>query len=252
MRRYVSYNDSYNQYLTEETANIRGGFYLRIHPGLINGSSIIKAVYRPDATVPDNAATYSALEVVYDMTDDVQAYIHSSNGDKIYITDKYGEKVTYEIYNIYQTDANDASYSLEYPAMLFRDTLYVLFIAKIVLIISGTCSPFISITLNPVFSPITAYNLLLLIVNLGVDVILYPSSTSTLHNVFDNCSLIPFATEPHENVMYASRAGLLPMLLEQNLSSLFLKYSTYLLTHIISCLIFFNSSKRRCFNSRIA
>ena len=33
-----------------------------------------------------------------------------SNGDKIYITDKYGEKVTYEIYNIYQTDANDASY----------------------------------------------------------------------------------------------------------------------------------------------
>ena len=33
-----------------------------------------------------------------------------SNGDKIYITDKYGEKVTYEIYNIYQTDASDASY----------------------------------------------------------------------------------------------------------------------------------------------
>ncbi len=33
-----------------------------------------------------------------------------SNGDKIYITDKYGEKITYEIYNIYQTDANDASY----------------------------------------------------------------------------------------------------------------------------------------------
>lgn len=33
-----------------------------------------------------------------------------SNGDKIYITDKYGEKVTYEIYNIYQTTANDATY----------------------------------------------------------------------------------------------------------------------------------------------
>lgn len=33
-----------------------------------------------------------------------------SNGDKIYITDKYGEKVTYEIYNIYQTSANDATY----------------------------------------------------------------------------------------------------------------------------------------------
>ena len=33
-----------------------------------------------------------------------------SNGDKIYITDKYGEKITYEIYNIYQTTANDATY----------------------------------------------------------------------------------------------------------------------------------------------
>ena len=33
-----------------------------------------------------------------------------SNGDKIYITDKYGEKVTYEIYNIYQTTSNDATY----------------------------------------------------------------------------------------------------------------------------------------------
>lgn len=33
-----------------------------------------------------------------------------TNGDLIYITDQYGEKVTYEIYNIYQTTANDASY----------------------------------------------------------------------------------------------------------------------------------------------
>ena len=33
-----------------------------------------------------------------------------SNGDKIYITDKYGNKVTYEIYNMYQTDPSDASY----------------------------------------------------------------------------------------------------------------------------------------------
>lgn len=84
VRRYISHNPTYNLYQTEETVNERGGFYLRVHPGLINGSSIIKAVYRPDATVPDNAATYSALEVVYDMTDEVQAYIHSSNGDKIY------------------------------------------------------------------------------------------------------------------------------------------------------------------------
>lgn len=33
-----------------------------------------------------------------------------ASGDVIYITDQYGEKVTYEIYNIYQTTANDASY----------------------------------------------------------------------------------------------------------------------------------------------
>lgn len=31
-------------------------------------------------------------------------------GDLIYITDQFGEKVTYEIYNIYETAANDASY----------------------------------------------------------------------------------------------------------------------------------------------
>ena len=31
-------------------------------------------------------------------------------GDLIYITDVYGNKVTYEIYKIYQTDENDASY----------------------------------------------------------------------------------------------------------------------------------------------
>ena len=30
--------------------------------------------------------------------------------DKIYITDQYGEKVTYTIYNIYETTPNDASY----------------------------------------------------------------------------------------------------------------------------------------------
>ena len=33
-----------------------------------------------------------------------------SNGDIVYITDKYGDKITYEIYKIYQTDANDATY----------------------------------------------------------------------------------------------------------------------------------------------
>ncbi len=33
-----------------------------------------------------------------------------SNGDLIYITDSTGTKITYEIYKIYQTDANDASF----------------------------------------------------------------------------------------------------------------------------------------------
>ena len=33
-----------------------------------------------------------------------------TNGDLIYITDKYGETVTYEIYKIYQTEPSDADY----------------------------------------------------------------------------------------------------------------------------------------------
>lgn len=33
-----------------------------------------------------------------------------SNGDDIYITDQYGSTVVYEIYNIYETDANDAEF----------------------------------------------------------------------------------------------------------------------------------------------
>lgn len=33
-----------------------------------------------------------------------------SEGDEIYITDKFGTTVTYSIYKIYQTDGNDASY----------------------------------------------------------------------------------------------------------------------------------------------
>lgn len=35
-----------------------------------------------------------------------------SNGDKILVTDKYGDEVTYIIYNIYETDASDAEYML--------------------------------------------------------------------------------------------------------------------------------------------
>ena len=33
-----------------------------------------------------------------------------ANGDKILLTDQYGKTITYSIYNIYQTDPNDASY----------------------------------------------------------------------------------------------------------------------------------------------
>lgn len=33
-----------------------------------------------------------------------------ANGDKVYITDKYGNRVEYKIYNIYQTTPSDASY----------------------------------------------------------------------------------------------------------------------------------------------
>ena len=33
-----------------------------------------------------------------------------SKGDKVYITDQYGDKVTYSIYNIYETTPNDATY----------------------------------------------------------------------------------------------------------------------------------------------
>lgn len=33
-----------------------------------------------------------------------------SNGDKILLTDQYGKTISYSIYNIYQTDPNDAAY----------------------------------------------------------------------------------------------------------------------------------------------
>lgn len=35
-----------------------------------------------------------------------------TNGDTIYITDQAGNKIEYEIYNIYETDPNDAEYML--------------------------------------------------------------------------------------------------------------------------------------------
>lgn len=78
--RHTGYDPNYNLYTLEKTTNARGGFNLRIKSGLIDGSSVIKAVF----TLSDENKSYNALEVVYDTTDDIQAYIHSSNGDKIY------------------------------------------------------------------------------------------------------------------------------------------------------------------------
>ena len=80
IRRHTSFSSETNRYQTEITENNRGGFCLRIKPGLIDGSNVIKAVYSSS----DDNSSYNALEVIFDTTDDIQAYIHSSNGDKIY------------------------------------------------------------------------------------------------------------------------------------------------------------------------
>ena len=76
----LNYDPVNGIYTTDISNNARGGFWLRIHPALIQGSDVIKAKYYSS----DEKKEYTALEVVYDTTDDVQAYIYSSNGDKIY------------------------------------------------------------------------------------------------------------------------------------------------------------------------
>lgn len=75
-----NYDPVYNRHSVVKTYSTRGGFYIRIHPALIQGSSAIKAVFYSS----NDNKSYTAIEMVYDMTDEVQAYIHSSNGDKIY------------------------------------------------------------------------------------------------------------------------------------------------------------------------
>ena len=80
IHRHTHYDNDYDIYITEPTLSSRGGFLLRVHPALITGSNVIKAVFEPS----DENVKYNALEIVNDMTDDVQAFIHSSNGDKIY------------------------------------------------------------------------------------------------------------------------------------------------------------------------
>ena len=81
VHRHTVFDDKANRYVTEKTLSTRGGHHLIIYPGLIEGSNVIKAVF----TASDEGnVSHSALEVVYDTTDEIQAYIHSSNGDKIY------------------------------------------------------------------------------------------------------------------------------------------------------------------------
>lgn len=66
---------------TEKTNNAKGGILLKIKPGLIAGSDIIKLTITDDSK---SDAQSSALETVYDYSDPTQCYIHSSNGDKLY------------------------------------------------------------------------------------------------------------------------------------------------------------------------
>lgn len=66
---------------TEKTTNAKGGTLLKIKPGLIAGSDIIKLTITDDNKSDSQS---SALETIYDYSDPTQCYIHSSNGDKLY------------------------------------------------------------------------------------------------------------------------------------------------------------------------
>ena len=118
VHRYTTYDPTYNKYALTPTNNKRGGFYLIVKPGLIDGSSVIKAVY----TASDEGKTSTALEVVYDATDDVQAYIHSSNGDKIYQgVSSLGTTLTCMVkYQGKILEANDTRYETNFEYYWFK------------------------------------------------------------------------------------------------------------------------------------
>ena len=80
IRRYVS-TDSSGGFETEKTYSARGGFMLRIYPPLIKSSDVFKAVF---VNTNKNNTKFTAVEIVYDTTDVIQAYITSSAGDKLY------------------------------------------------------------------------------------------------------------------------------------------------------------------------
>lgn len=118
VRRYTAYDPMYNNYITEKTINNKGGFYLRVYPALITGSNVIKAVYYSS----EELRAYTALEVVYDTTDTIQAYIHSSNGDKIYQgLNSLGTTLTCMLkYEGQLLDINDSKYETNFEYYWFK------------------------------------------------------------------------------------------------------------------------------------
>ena len=80
IRRLIS-TDEFGNFNTEKTYSARGGFLLRVYPALIKSSDVIKAVF---INTNKNNAQFTATEIVYDTTDNIQAYITSSAGDKLY------------------------------------------------------------------------------------------------------------------------------------------------------------------------
>lgn len=118
IRRYTSKDATTGAFTTEETMNARGGFYLRLYPALISGSSIVKAVFKDSTTNRE----YSAVEVVYDTSDAIQSFIHSSNGDKIYQgMNAMGTTLTCMInYQGTLLDNNDERYDTDFDYYWFR------------------------------------------------------------------------------------------------------------------------------------
>lgn len=116
--RYTHFDKDTNAYVLAQTTSARGGFCLKVKPGLIDGSSVIKAVFSSS----DDNMNYNALEVVYDTTDDVQAYIHSSNGDKIYQgMESIGTVLTCMLkYQGQLMDSNDSRYETNFEYYWFK------------------------------------------------------------------------------------------------------------------------------------
>ena len=117
IRRYTS-KDEFGNFVTEETESARGGFYLRLYPALIAGSSVLKATFKDSTTNRE----YSAVEVVYDTSDAIQSFIHSSNGDKIYQgMNAMGTTLTCMInYQGSLLDNNDERYDTDFEYYWFR------------------------------------------------------------------------------------------------------------------------------------